>query len=90
MSSAAILHVWEPARRVILERHQFYFDQAKVRLLSPFVRIADEVTELMNRWPCDNAHRFDPETVDEGDIVEMARDAAILQYELLTMMENQT
>ena len=84
------LYLWDGTRRIIIERHSFFVEQAKQRLLNQFTDIEGEADRYEEKaWeaaqsiPC-----YDGE-IDMGDLAESVRDDAISHYVLLDEMRKQ-
>ena len=86
MSGYVLFQMWEPFRQMLIERHKFYVDQARTRLLSQFNDIECEADNAANEWLQRASHRFDPDRDDDGSIYEAANDEGIAFYQLLQDM----
>ena len=86
MADMVLFEMYSGYRDQLIERQNFYVEQAKSRLLDQFTdeaisaeadRVADDSWERRGR-------NFNPEFDDEGSSAEAARDDGIWRYELLT------
>lgn len=88
--SHTLFHMWGRYREQIIKNHNFYVEQAKVRLLSQFDEIEKEADEHGERWLESTNHLFDPERHDPGDFYEQAYEESISHYQMLDDMRNRT
>jgi hypothetical protein len=77
-------------RKYLIERHIFFFDQSKTKLLTQFQNIEQEADLLSDKWLDEMAAHFDPDRDDPGDLYERANDKSIEHYQLLTELHNMT
>lgn len=79
--SDVLLQMWAPQRKYIIESHQFYVEQAKVRLLSAFDNIEQESEKYADEWVEKNSSKyFDPDVDDPAEIYEQANDEMVDFY----------
>jgi hypothetical protein len=90
MSAPVLFHMWRPHRKFIIEKHKFYLNQARSRLLSQFGNIESEAEKAGADWLERASHNFDPERDCPSDIYEAAEDESISFYQLLTEMRDST
>lgn len=90
MSGYVYFQLWEPFRRSLIARHNFYVEQARKRLLSQFEHIEVEADAAAEQWIEKNSQYFDPDRHDDGSFYETANEEGIAFYELLTEMRDQT
>lgn len=90
MSGVVLFHMWEQVRQSLIEGHLFYVEQAKKRLLSQFNNIEAEADKAVEEWLERSNEWFDPDRHDPGDFYEVASDAGIEFYSLLSDMRDQT
>lgn len=90
MSGYVLFQMWAPYRRSLIDRHLFYVEQARKRLLSQFNNMeadadqaADERLEQLDK-------HFDPDRHEPSDFYEAAHDAGIEFYGMLSDMKDQT
>ncbi len=83
------LYLWEGTRRSILERHDFYVDQVRARVLEPFADIEGEAVRYADREFERLGKVVNPETSDEGEVAEMANARAQEHYNLLSDLKMQ-
>lgn len=88
MSGYVLFQMWEPFRQTLIERHQFYADQARVRLLSQFNDMESEADNAATEWLKRSSINFDPDRDDDGSIYETANDEGIAFYQLLEDMRD--
>jgi len=79
---------WE--RQPIIARHEFYVEQARIRLLSQFENKNADADRAGHEWLAKNEHQFDPDRHDPGDFYERAYDISIAFYQSLSEMHEQT
>ena len=80
----------EPKRHALVAEHRFYFEQAKVRLLSTFANIEHEAYDVAEAfWQAPMAS-FDPDVHDEACHAEDAQNEGIMFYGLLSEMHERT
>jgi uncharacterized protein YukE len=86
--SYVLFQMWGPARQLLIERHQFYIDQARTRLLAQFSDMKREAEKAAADWLRRASQRFDPDRGDEASIHEAAHDEEIAYYQLLEDMRD--
>lgn len=77
-------------RKYLIERHLFFFDQSKKKLLSQFDNIEQEAEALSESWLEEMGTHFDPDRHDPGDFYERANDLSIEHYQLLSELHDMT
>lgn len=84
----SLFQMWEPHRQSLINRHLFYVEQARKRLLSQFSDLESEekANKVIEDWIQANGHRFNPDFYDEGDLYEEACD----HYHALLELRDQT
>lgn len=82
--------MWRPYRQSLIEKHRFYVDQARSRLLSQFGNIESEADKAGADWLELAGHHFDPERDCLEDFYEAAEDKSISFYQLLEEMRDNT
>jgi hypothetical protein len=90
MSDYVLFHMLGPFRKSLIDRHLFYVEQARKRLLSQFNDIEAEADKAAEEWLEKSSSRFDPDRHDPGDFYQAAGDAGIEFYGLLSDMRDQT
>lgn len=90
MSDYVLFQMWEPFRQSLIERHLFYVEQARKRLLSQFENMESDADRAAEEWLEQNGPYFDPDRHDRGDFYETAGDIGIEFYGLLNDMREQT
>lgn len=65
MSGYVLFQMWEPFRQTLIERHQFYGDQARVRLLSQFNDMGSEADNAATEWLKRSSINFDPDSLEK-------------------------
>lgn len=90
MRDHCFLEMWEPIRQNIKDSHQFYVNQAKLRLLSQFANMEEEADKYAEEWIDSNDRFFDPDTDDPAEIYEQANDESIDFYLNLKDLKDQT
>lgn len=83
------LYMWSPIRRRILERHDAYVDAVQARVISQFLDIdaqaekhAEAEWEALLEMPA-------REDIDMADLAEIAQDAGIEKYEMLSFLKRE-
>lgn len=81
--------MWNGVRKMILERHRFYVEQVRNRLLGQFDDIEGEA-EIVEAgvWTAQQERPYHPD-IDESDIAEWAQDAGLAHYFQLTELKKQ-
>lgn len=90
MSDHVWFQMWEPFRQSLINRHSFYVEQARKRLLSQFDNIRADADRAAEEWLEQRGQHFDPDRHDPGDFYEAANDVGIEFYGLLSDMREQT
>jgi len=90
MSDYVLFHMWEPFRQDLINRHLFYVDQARKRLLSQFDDMEAEADNAAESWLEKKDQFFDPNRSDPAEFYEAANDVAVEFYLLLSSMRKQT
>lgn len=90
MSRFVLFQMWGPVRQSLIERHQFYAEQAQTRLLGQFKDIEGEADRAADEWLERSSRRFDPDRHDIGEFYERAYDEGLAHYQLLSDMRDQT
>jgi len=75
-------------RQLLIERHRFYVDQARARLLTQFDDMEGEARKAATAWLERRSYNFDPDSDDEGAIYEAAHDEEIAYFQLLEEMRD--
>lgn len=88
MKGYVLFQMWAPARRLLIEHHQFYVGQARTRLLSQFSDMERDADKASADWLERANHRFDPDRDDEASIYEAAHEEGIAYYQLLKDMRD--
>lgn len=83
-----LFQMWQPARIMLIERHEFYVDQARKRLLSQFSNMEGEAEQAAAEWLSRADSRFDPDKDDSASFYETAHDESIAFYQLLKDMRD--
>lgn len=82
--------MWESYRQSILRRHEFYVEQALVRLFSQFDNIQEDAFEASEEWLEAQSRHFGPDRHDPVDLCERANDIEIEFYQLLVDIHERT
>lgn len=90
MRDPIFFYLWDGSRELFIEKHEFYVDQAKKRLLSQFGNIDSEAQEFGKKCFFEAGRWFDPDRHDPSDFVDQAIDESINYFELLTNLHSQT
>lgn len=90
MSRYVLFQMLGPFRESLIKNHQFYLDQASIRLLSQFDDIEGDSNKVSEDWLNKSNQHFDPDLHDPMDSYERAHDEGITHYQLLEDMCNQT
>lgn len=88
MNRYVLFQMWQPARIMLIERHQFYIEQARKRLLSQFSDMESEAEQAAADWLDRAGQRFDPDNDDSGAFYEDAHDEGIAFYQQLEDMRD--
>lgn len=83
-------YFWEGLRRLRLEEHRFYVEQAKARLLSSFENIEVDADEYAENYLERRGQYFNPEIHDPDSFLEASYDAGLEHYLALSEMKKQT
>lgn len=85
-----LFYMWPWSRSQLLERHEFYVEQARARLLAPFTdeAIESEADREAETWLEIGARRFDPDRDDPAEAQQAAYEKGAWRYELLTELRN--
>ncbi|GAA5013104.1 hypothetical protein GCM10025794_01360 [Massilia kyonggiensis] len=73
---------------MLIERHKFYVEQARKRLLSQFSNIESEADKAAAEWLKRAGSRFDPDNDDPASFYETAHDEGVAFYQLLADMRD--
>lgn len=90
MSGYVLFQMWGPFRQSLIQRHLFYVEQARKRLLSQFGNIEADADQAAEAWLEKSDQYFDLDRHDPADIYEAANDVGIEFYGLLSNMREQT
>jgi hypothetical protein len=90
MSDFVVVQMWGPYRQTLIDRHLFYVEQARKRLLSQFENIEGDADQAAEEWLKKSGRNFDPDRHDPGDFYESAHEVGIEHYGLLNEMREQT
>ena len=90
MNNYVLFHIWGPFRQSLIDRHLFYVEQARKRLLSQFDDIGAEANRAADEWLERSSHQFDPNRHDPASFYEAAKEVGIEFYGLLNDMRDQT
>ena len=88
MSGYTLFQMTAYDRQLHIDRHLFYWEQAKERLLDQFTELEDprNADKCIEQWLSNNAHRFNPDWHDHDDFCDKAFDF----YLRLIALGNQT
>lgn len=84
-----LLNLWPERRRTIIERLDFYYEQALSRVIGQFNNIEEEADQFARESYDRRGQRFDPDYHDEGEVAEAAWDDGVNHYMLLSGMRQQ-
>ncbi len=90
MSNQLLFQMCEQQRRSLIDRHLFYVEQARKRLLSQFDDIGMDADRAADEWLERRSQRFDPDHDDPDAFCEAANDIGIEFYGLLSDMRERT
>lgn len=90
MTGYKLFMMWEPFRESLITGHKFYVTQAFSRLLSQFENIETEANEAAEDCLNQRSAYFDPDRHDPADFYDVANDAGIEFYQLLSDMRDRT
>jgi hypothetical protein len=90
MGGYVYFQMWGPFRESLIQKHLFYVEQARSRLLSRFESMEKEADEAAERWLQQSCIHFDPDRDDTGSYYERANDVGIEFYQLLDDMRGRT
>jgi hypothetical protein len=85
-----LFQLYSGRRAELIEKNEFYLQQAQLRLLSQFSEedIRKEADEEGERYLKEHEHLFDPERHDPEDFYEAAGDHLIDHYQMLSDMRD--
>lgn len=90
MADRVLFNMYSGFRDQLIEKHKFFVQQARFRLLDQFTDEA--ISEEADRTAEESWERrgqyFDPDRHDPGDFAEAANDDGIWRYQLLTEMRD--
>lgn len=84
-----ILNIWEESRVQLIERLDFYHEQAKKRVLEQFRDIEGEAERYAEESYVRRGQWFNPDTDDPASSAEAAWDDGFIQYGLLEDLRKQ-
>lgn len=90
MSDFVVAQMWGPYRQTLIDRHLFYVEQARKRLLSQFENMEADAEQAAKEWLEKSGRNFDPDRHDPSDFYESAHEVGIEHYGLLNEMREQT
>lgn len=90
MSDTVLFYMDESYRQHLIEKHLFYVEQAKKRLLAQFSDLDGEADKAAMQWLEQSNEWFDPDRHDPGDFYERANEVGLEFYELIRDMRDQT
>lgn len=90
MKERQILEMREPIRKIYVDSHKFYVEQAQTRLLSQFNNLEEEADKFGEDWLENTDFDFDPDNDDFSDLEDQAFDESQMFYENLTDLQEQT
>ena len=90
MTDQVLFQMCSRRRADLIGKHQFYVDQAKLRLITQFAEgdIQAEADREGEKFLDDNQSRFNPEVHDGSEFFEMAGDVRDERYQLLAGMRD--
>ncbi len=83
MTNQRLFNIWEPFRQNLIDRHQFYIEVARERLLSQFPNIEEEAEKYANEKFKEAKQQADPEKFDVAQATEWATDEGGDHYIIL-------
>lgn len=83
-------YFWEGLRKLRLEEHRFYVEQARIRLLSSFKNLDADADKYAKNYLERRGQYFNPEIHDPDAILEASYDAGIEHYIALSDLRKQT
>ena len=87
MSNTTAFYLWKGERQALIERHLFYFNQAKKRLLSHWTDIEGEANAFADNWIKEHEQYFDPTRHNHLEFEKQATEEAQGFYLLLSDMK---
>lgn len=90
MSGYVLFQMYSRRRAELIEKYEFYIQQARQRLLPQFEEedIRNEANAAGEKFLEKHQHLFNPDRHDGSEFQEMAYDALVERYELLTEMRD--
>ena len=82
MDNYLIFHMWRGVREGLIERHAFFVDEARMRLLAQFTEesMKADADRHAEAWLAERAQNFNPERDDPGSNYEVAHDEGVGFY----------
>ena len=90
MSGTVLFYMWEPFRQRLIERHLFYVEQARNRVLSQFDDIEAEADKVAEDRLKQSEALFNPDYHDPEAFYDAATEAGYEFYDLISDMHDQT
>jgi hypothetical protein len=88
MTGYVLFHMWPPAKKMLIERHKFFLEQARKRLLSQFSNLKEDADQAAEEWLERAGRHFDPDRDDPGSFEEAAYHEGIAFYQQLEDMRD--
>ena len=88
MKGYVLFHMWQPAKTILIERHKFFIEQARQRLLSQFANLEDEAKQAAEEWLERAGRNFNPDRDDPGSFEEAAYHEGIAFHQQLEDMRD--
>lgn len=83
MVSHTLFHMDPGYRQHLIEKHRFYVNEGRSRLLTQFDDVSAEADAFAEKWASERSHLFDPERDDPSDLDERAWEESITFYGML-------
>lgn len=88
MSDEVLFYMPGLSRKILIDEHRFYVEQARKRLLSQFENIEAESRQAADDWLKRNSGRFDPDNDDPQWFYDTASEVESEFYLLLSNMKD--
>ena len=83
MVGYTLFHMDPGYREYLIEKHHFFVNESRARLLTQFDDVSAEADAFAERWATEHSHLFDPESDDPDDLEERAWEESIGFYGML-------
>lgn len=83
MVGYTLFHMDSGYRQHLIDKHLFYVNQGRSRLLTQFEDVSAEADAFAENWASERSHLFDPDRDDPNDLDERAWEESITYYGML-------